>query len=104
MKEIKAVFAPQRLDALRDAMMELPGFTGMTVCKAEGYHPPHPTAGRARVRDVLADHGHRLLAFIVVPDDRVADFVTAIQGCAAPAAGSVRVWVSVVVQTSFDPA
>ena len=36
MKEIKAVIRPNKLAILRDALVALPGFPGMTVSKVEG--------------------------------------------------------------------
>ncbi len=102
MKEIKAVIAPQRLEALRDAMLSLPDFPGMTVCKAEGYHLPHTGPGRARVRDVLDDHGHRLLVLMVLPDDRVAEAQAALLRCAASAPGGVRLWVTEVLHEAVE--
>jgi Cu/Ag efflux pump CusA len=36
MIEIKAVFRPGRLRALRNALMDTPGFPGMTVTRVEG--------------------------------------------------------------------
>jgi nitrogen regulatory protein P-II 1 len=40
MKEIKAVIRPNKLSALRDALIMLPGFPGMTVSKVEGCSAP----------------------------------------------------------------
>ena len=40
MKEIKAVIRPNKLAALRDALVALPGFPGMTVTKVEGCSAP----------------------------------------------------------------
>jgi nitrogen regulatory protein P-II 1 len=40
MKEIKAIIRPNKLTTLRDKLMLVPGFPGMTVAKVEGCSAP----------------------------------------------------------------
>ena len=49
MKEIKAIIRPNKLSALRDALVALPGFPGMTVTKVEGCSAPSRHVARQRI-------------------------------------------------------
>ena len=69
MKEIKAVIRPNKLASLRDALVALPGFPGMTVCKVEGCSAPSRHVSRQRIRDELTDYSPKVRVEIVAPDD-----------------------------------
>jgi nitrogen regulatory protein P-II 1 len=44
MMEVKAVIRPNKLPLLRAALMDTPGFPGMTVAKVEGCSAPSKAA------------------------------------------------------------
>ncbi|MGE5471854.1 MAG: P-II family nitrogen regulator [Bacteroidota bacterium] len=70
MKEIKAVIRPNKLAALRDALIVLPGFPGMTVSKVEGCSAPsRHVPARTRIKDELTDYTPKVRVEIVAPDD-----------------------------------
>ncbi len=70
MKEIKAVIRPNKLAALRDALVNLPGFPGMTVAKVEGCSAPtRHVAGRVRIKDELTEYTPKVRIEIVAPDE-----------------------------------
>lgn len=69
MKEIKAVIRPNKLAALRDALVALPGFPGMTVTKGEGCSAPARHLVRHSIKDELTDYTPKVRVEIVAPDD-----------------------------------
>ena len=69
MKEIKAIIRPNKLSALRDALVALPGFPGMTVTKVEGCSAPSRHVARQRIKDELTDYTPKVRVEIVAPDD-----------------------------------
>lgn len=70
MKEIKAVIRPNKLAAMRDALVAMPGFPGMTVTKVEGCSAPsRHVAGKVRIRDELTDYTAKVRIEIVAPDE-----------------------------------
>lgn len=74
MKEIKAVIRPNKLSALRDALVSLPGFPGMTVTKVDGCSAPSRHVARHTIKDELTDYTAKVRVEIVAPDD-VADAI-----------------------------
>lgn len=74
MKEIKAIIRPNKLSALRDALVALPGFPGMTVSKVEGCSAPSRHVTRQRIKDELTDYSPKVRVEIVAPDE-VADAI-----------------------------
>lgn len=74
MKEIKAVIRPNKLAALRDALVALPGFPGMTVARVEGCSAPTRHVARHNIKDELTDYTAKVRIEIVAPDD-VADAI-----------------------------
>lgn len=74
MKEIKAVIRPNKLSALRDALVLLPGFPGMTVTKVDGCSAPSRHVARHTIKDELTDYTAKVRVEIVAPDD-VADAI-----------------------------
>ena len=70
MKEIKAVIRPNKLAAMRDALVAMPGFPGMTVTKVEGCSAPsRHIPGKVRIRDELTDYTSKVRIEIVAPDE-----------------------------------
>jgi len=69
MKEIKAVIRPNKLSVLRDALVALPGFPGMTVTKVEGCSAPSRHAQRHTIKAELTDYTPKIRIEIVAPDD-----------------------------------
>ena len=68
MKEIKAIIRPNKLSALRDALVALPDFPGMTVSKVEGCSAPSRHVTRQRIKDELTDYSPKVRIEIVAPD------------------------------------
>lgn len=70
MKEIKAVIRPNKLAALREALVALPEFPGMSVTKVEGCSAPsRHVAARVKIRDELTDYTAKVRIEIVAPDE-----------------------------------
>ena len=69
MKEIKAVIRPNKLAALRDALVALPGFPGMTVAKVEGCSAPTRHVVRHSIKEQLTDYSPKVRIEIVAPDE-----------------------------------
>jgi nitrogen regulatory protein P-II 1 len=70
MKEIKAVIRPNKLAMLRDALVLLPGFPGMTVSKVEGCSAPsRHVPARSRIKEELTDYTPKVRIEIVAPDE-----------------------------------
>jgi nitrogen regulatory protein P-II 1 len=69
MKEIKAVIRPNKLAALRDALVALPGFPGMTITKGEGCSAPNRHLVRNKIKDELTDYTPKIRIEIVAPDE-----------------------------------
>jgi nitrogen regulatory protein P-II 1 len=70
MKEIKAIIRPNKLAVLRDAMVALPGFPGMTVTRVDGCSAPsRHVPARTKIKDELTDFTPKVRIEIVAPDD-----------------------------------
>ena len=69
MKEIKAIIRPNKLASLRDALVALPGFPGMTVSKVEGCSAPTRHVTRHKIKDELTDYTPKVRIEIVAPDE-----------------------------------
>ena len=75
MKEIKEIIRPNKLAILREALVVLPGFPGMTVTKVEGCSAPsRHVPARVRIKDELTDYSPKVRIEIVAPDE-VADVI-----------------------------
>ena len=74
MKEIKAVIRPNKLAALRDALVALPGFPGMTVSRVEGCSAPSRHVGKHSIKEQLTDYSPKVRIELVAPDD-VAELI-----------------------------
>ena len=64
MMEVKAVIRPNKLPLLRAALMETPGFPGMTVGKVEGCSAPSKTL-KTSIKDELTDYSAKVRVEIV---------------------------------------
>lgn len=62
--EVKAVIRPNKLAALRTALLDTPGFPGMTVSKVEGLSSPSKT-NKATIKDELTDYSAKVRVEIV---------------------------------------
>jgi nitrogen regulatory protein P-II 1 len=64
MMEVKAVIRPNKLASLRAALMDTPGFPGMTVAKVEGCSAPNKT-NKTSIKDELTDYSAKIRIEIV---------------------------------------
>lgn len=103
MKEIKAVIRPSKLSALRDALMALPGFPGMTVTKVEGCSAPvRHIPAKVRIRDELTDYTAKVRVEIVAADEVAGGIYDCISQVARTGSlGDGLVWVTPVEEASF---
>lgn len=66
--EVKAVIRPNKLAALRTALLDMPGFPGMTVAKVEGCSAPNRTA-KSNIKEELTDYSAKVKIEIVCSDE-----------------------------------
>jgi nitrogen regulatory protein P-II 1 len=103
MKEIKAVIRPNKLAALRDALVSLPDFPGMTVTKVEGRsaasrHVP----ARTRIKEELTDYSPKVRVEIVAPDEVAGTiFQRVLEVAQTGAYGDGLVWIIDVERAAF---
>ncbi|QWE11905.1 P-II family nitrogen regulator [Polynucleobacter sp. AP-Titi-500A-B4] len=64
MMEVKAVIRPNKLAALRTALLDTPGFPGMTVTKVEGCSAPSKS-NKSTIKDELTDYSAKVRIEIV---------------------------------------
>lgn len=102
MKEIKAVVRPNKLEALRVALRDLPGFPGMTAIRAEGCSAPARHGPVANIKEELTDFTPKVRIEIVAPDNLAAAIVERIVAVANTGhLGDGLVWVTSVEQAAF---
>jgi nitrogen regulatory protein P-II 1 len=102
MKEIKAVVRPNKLAALREALLAVPGFPGMTVSKAEGCSAPSRHGPASTIREELTDYTPKVRVEIVCPDDATDLIVDRIVAVATTGhLGDGLVWVTPVERATF---
>lgn len=102
MKEIKAVIRPNKLAALRDALVALPGFPGMTVARVEGCSAPSRHITRHKIKDELTDYTPKVRIEIVAPDDVAEAIFRRITEVAQTGHyGDGLVWISDVEKAAF---
>ncbi len=102
MKEIKAIIRPNKLSALRDALVALPGFPGMTVTKVEGCSAPSRHVARQRIKDELTDYSPKMRIEIVAPDDVAEAIFQRITEVAQTGHyGDGLVWITEVEKAAF---
>lgn len=102
MKEIKAILRPNRLPALREKLMIMHGFPGMTVSKAEGCSARGSLYSSTRPKDDLADYTPKVRIEIVAPDE-VADEIVEliIKTGQTGQVGDGLVWMTDVSRAAF---
>jgi nitrogen regulatory protein P-II 1 len=64
MMEVKAVVRPNKLSALRVALLEMPEFPGMTVTKVEGCSAPSKV-NKANIKEELTDYSAKVRLEII---------------------------------------
>ncbi len=102
MKEIKAVIRPNKLSALRDALVSLPGFPGMTVTKVEGCSAPTRHHARHNIKDELTDYSPKVRVEIIAPDDVAeAIFQRVTEVAQTGHYGDGLVWIAAVEKAAF---
>lgn len=102
MKEIKAIIRPNKLAVLRDALVALPGFPGMTVSKVEGCSAPSRHVSRQRIKDELTDYSPKVRVEIVVPDEAAEVIFQRITEIAQTGHyGDGLVWITDVEKVAF---
>ncbi|UCV28824.1 P-II family nitrogen regulator [Ferribacterium limneticum] len=103
MKEIKAVIRPNKLAVLRDALVALPGFPGMTVTKVEGCSAPsRHVPARTKIKDELTDYTSKVRVEIVAPDEVAeAVFMRITEVAQTGHYGDGLVWITDVEKVAF---
>lgn len=103
MKEIKAVIRPNKLTVLRDALVALPGFPGMTVTKVEGCSAPsRHVPARTKIKDELTDYTPKVRVEIVAPDEVAEAIFQRITEVAQTGHyGDGLVWITEVQRAAF---
>ena|SRR5574343_413730 len=103
MKEIKAVIRPNKLPLLRDALLAVPGFPGMTVTKVEGCSSPlRHIPGKVRIREELTDYSPKVRLEIVVADEFAeAIFQKIVETAQTGHYGDGLVWMVEVEKAAF---
>lgn len=99
--EVKAVIRPNKLAALRTALLETPGFPGMTVAKVEGCSAPVKTT-KANIKDELTDYSAKVRIEIVCNAeiaDTLMDKIVAV--CQTGQMGDGVVWCTPVPKAFF---
>ena len=64
MMEVKAVVRPNKLSALRVALLEMPEFPGMTVSKVEGCSAPSKV-NKTNIKEELTDYSAKVRLEII---------------------------------------
>lgn len=101
MMEVKAVIRPNKLAALRTALLEMPGFPGMTVTKVEGCSAPNRTA-KSNIKDELTDYSAKVKIEIVCNDEIAQTFMDRIVTvCQTGQIGDGVVWCTEVPKAFF---
>ncbi len=103
MKEIKAIIRPNKLAVLRDALVALPGFPGMTVSKVEGCSAPsRHVPARIRIKDELTDYTPKVRIEIIAPDEVAeAIFQRVTEIASTGHYGDGLVWITEVEKVAF---
>ncbi len=99
--EVKAVIRPNKLAALRTALLETPGFPGMTVTKVEGCSAPSRTS-KSNIKDELTDYSAKVKIEIVCNDEVAPIFMDRIVAiCQTGQVGDGVVWCTQVPKAFF---
>ena len=101
MKEIKAIIRPAKLATLRDKLMLVPGFPGMTVAKVEGCSAPARNVP-GNLKEELIDFTPKIRIEMVAPDEAVDALVECITSVSQTGQiGDGLVWVADVERAWF---
>jgi nitrogen regulatory protein P-II 1 len=101
MKEIKAIIRPNKLTVLRDKLMLVPGFPGMTVAKVEGCSAPTRNFP-GNLKEELIDFTPKIKIEIVAPDEAVEAIVDCITAVSQTGQiGDGLVWIADVERAWF---
>lgn len=97
MKEIKAIIQPKRLERIRDAFRQMPGFPGMTILKVQGCSGHQGLERHHSLRAELTEFSDKVRLEIVTPDEQVAEIVQLIhQHAYSGKQGDGLLWVTEV--------
>lgn len=101
MKELKAIIRPNKLPLLRNKLMEITGFPGMTISKAEGCSAPSKV-NKSNIKEELTDYTQKMRIEIICPDDIAEQLMEAIiYVCQTGQIGDGIVWMTDVQKASF---
>src|ERR1700740_1960999 len=81
MHKIEAIIQPSKLDAVKDALVEI-GIEGMTILEARGHGRQKGHTEFYRGREYTVDLLPKVKLEIVITDDRKEDAIQAIMGAA----------------------
>lgn len=101
MMEVKAVIRPNKLPALRSALLETSGFPGMTVTKVEGCNAPSKNT-KSSIKDELTDYSAKIKIEIICNDEianTLMDKIVAI--CQSGHMSEAVVWCTPVPKAFF---
>ena len=101
MKEIKAIIRPNKLVTLRDKLMQVPGFPGMTVTKVEGCSAPTRNFP-GNLKEELIDFTPKIRIEMIAPEDAVEALVECITTVSQTGQiGDGLVWVADIERAWF---
>lgn len=101
MKEIKAIIRPNKLITLRDKLMQVPGFPGMTVTKVEGCSAPTRNFP-GNLKEELIDFTPKIRIEMIAPEDAVEALVECITTVSQTGQiGDGLVWVADIERAWF---
>ena len=81
MKRIEAIVRPERLEAVKEALVEL-GHTGLTVTEVKGHGTQRGVSQQWRGEEYVIDLLPKVQIVAVVNDHEVADILDAVQKAA----------------------
>ena len=101
MIEVKAVIRPNKLPALRTALLEIPDFPGMTVTRVEGCSAPSKT-NKTNIKEELTDYSAKVRVEIVC-NDGIAEVIMnrIVTICQTGQVGDGVVWCTEVPKAFF---
>lgn len=92
MKEIRAVFRPDRLHVLRRALRKIPGFPGLTVIEVKGFTAP-ALINNPTLQEELTDFAGKVMIYTIASDDMVDSIIDVIvRECRTGLIGDGIVW------------
>jgi len=101
MKEIKAIIRPNKLITLRDKLMQVPGFPGMTVTKVEGCSAPTRNFP-GNLKEELIDFTPKIRIEMIAPEEAVEPLVECITAVSQTGQiGDGLVWVADIERAWF---